>query len=152
MRRLAILLALLIPAPSLAATTLLLVFDDIGAPEADFSWNEVYGGGVELSANHPRCWGEDCYGFHSTGSLEGFRLVSRDVYYVGDGDRRPVLCGKTRGFLGAPRFYAACRVRVEPERVCEAWYGEDDCVDAGTRYRVYLHIEEPAGAPHASAP
>ena len=141
MRRLALWLALLIPSTSTASTRLLLL-DDIGSEAADFSWNQVYGGGVEFSADHPVCWGEDCYGFHSTGTLEGFRLESRDVYYVGNGDQAPILCGRTRGFLDGPRFYDACRVSVEPELVCEAWYADRDCVHAVTRYRVYLSIEE----------
>ena len=141
MKHLALLLALLVPTTSSASTKLLLL-EDIGSEEADFSWNEVYGGGVGFSADHPICWGEECYGFHSTGTLAGFKLESRDVYYVGNGDETPILCGRTRGFFDHTRFYDACRVTIEPERVCQAWYAADDCVQSVTKYRVYLSIDE----------
>ena len=87
-----------------------------------------------------------------TGALPGFEAQSRDVYYVGQGDRAPILCGRTRGILDGPRFYDACRVSVEPERVCEVWYTADDCAQSVTRYRVYLSIDEPRLAGEAEAP
>jgi len=143
MKSVVLLLALLVPSTSLASTKLLLL-DDIGSADAEFSWNKAYGGRVAFSAslNHPPCWAEECYGFHSTSALNGFKRESRDVYYVGDGDVAPVLCGKTHGFFDRPRFYDTCRVSVEPERVCQAWYSAGDCVQSVTKYRVYLSIDE----------
>jgi len=152
MRHVLLLLTLLVPSIS-AASTKLLLLDDIGSEEADFSWNKVYGGRVAFSAtlNHPICWGEECYGFHSTSALEGFKRESRDVYYVGNGDETPILCGKTHGFFDRPRFYDACRVSIEPERVCQAWYSANDCVHSVTKYRVYLSIDEREVASEAGA-
>jgi len=140
MRVAVLLLSLLVPATALASTRLLLL-EDIGSEQADFSWNPIYGGGVEFSASHPVCWGDDCYGFHRTGRLEGFELDSRDVYYVGGADRVPVLWRRTRGWFEGPRFTDACRIRVEPERVCQVWYSSDDCVQSVIKYRVYIDIE-----------
>jgi hypothetical protein len=146
MNGVALLLAFLASSTASASTKLLLL-EDIGTEEARFSWDGVYGGEVALSAivDRPNCWDEavadQCYDFHSTGALKGFKRQSRDVYYVGNGDAAPVLCGKAPGFFERPRFYDTCRVSVEPERVCEAWYTADDCVRSVTRYRVYLSID-----------
>ena len=70
---------------------------------------------------------------------------------MGNGDEAPVLCGRTRGFLDGARFYDACRVIVEPERVCQAWYGAGDCVQSVTKYRVYLSIDAPRPGGEADA-
>jgi hypothetical protein len=143
MMRVALLLALLIPSTSLASTKVLLL-EDVGSEKAHFSWNKASGGQVAFSAtvDRPICLDEDCFDYHSTGALKGFKREARDVYYVGDGSRAPILCGQTHGLFTRPRFNSACRIGVEPELVCEAWYAGTDCIRAVTKYRVYLTIDE----------
>jgi len=154
MKPLAALLLTLLLASSSEAATRLLLLEDIGSPDARFSWSGVDDGQVEFSATVYRrvCWNQECYDFHSTGALEGFKRDSRDVYYVGEGDQTPILCGRTDGFLSRARFYDTCRVSVEPERVCEVWYAVGDCVESRTRFRVYLDVDDQALASGAGEP
>lgn len=144
MKRIAFLLSVLL-ASSAEASTRVLLLEDIGSPDADFSWSKVYDGQVEFYATvaRPTCWNFDCFDVHSTGALAGFKRESRDIYYVGDGDRPPIPCGKTDGLFADARLNENCRVSVEPERVCEAWFSGNDCVESATRFRVYLDIDAP---------
>jgi len=139
-----LLLAPLVPSSS-AASGRVLAIDDIGSGEPHFSWQELWGGKVALSATvaYRTRLDDNSSEYHSSGALGGFRREARDVYYVGNGDGAPVLCGRTQGFfLPGPEFSAACRVSVEPEQLCVGWYGADDCIAAVTRYRVFLTIRD----------
>lgn len=145
MKRIVLSLALLVSSTSLASTRVLLL-DDIGSGKASFSWTKAYGDGkVALSAvvDHEVCWDQYCYDTYDTGPLQGFERRAREVFYVGTGSgTAPVLCGETQGFLARSRFHDACRISIEPERVCLTWYVPDDCVNAVTKRRVYLTINE----------
>jgi hypothetical protein len=140
---LVLVVVLLVPATCLASTRILL-FEDIGPGEAVFSWNKVSGGQVALSAvvYNEHCWDQYCWDYRSTRALAGFKRDGRNVYHVGSGGDASVPCGKTRGFFRGPRFDPACRISVEPERVCLAWYGDNDCVLAVTKFRAYLTIDD----------
>jgi hypothetical protein len=148
MKSMMLLLALVFPCASLASTKVLLL-DDIGSGKASFSWTKADGDGkVALSAIvYPGvCWddlGPPCFGVYDTGALQGFERKGRDVFYVGAGSgEASVLCGRTQGLLARSRLYDACRVSIEPARVCQAWYVPGDCVKAVTKHRVYLTINE----------
>lgn len=143
MRCVALLLALLAPCVSAASTRVLLI-DDIGSGKPYFSWQTLCDGLVAFSVAvvNRNCLDDNCSDFRSTRALEGFKREAREVYYVGDGGAAPIACGKTQGFfLDGSEFYDACRVSVEPEQVCDAWYGAGNCALARTQYRVYLTIE-----------
>ncbi len=145
MNLVAMLLALMVPAASFAATKVLL-FEDIGSESAYFAWNKASGNRAALSAtvNHWPCSVEDCYDYRSTGALKGFERAGREVFYIGPAGETPILCGRTYGLFTRSQFLPTCRISVETAHVCESWYTADDCAHAVTRYRVYLVIDEGA--------
>ncbi len=139
-----LLISLLLPSTAMASTEVLL-FDDIGPAEATFAWDNLPDRKVAIAISVERgaCMDGECYDDYSTGALAGFERSERNVYYVGDGSGKiRVLCGRTGGIFSLARFGDACRIRLEPEHECVAWFLADDCGRVVTRHRVYLTIDE----------
>ena len=137
-----LMLGLVVPSMSLAATKILLL-DDIGSGDATFAFEKDRQGGVTLTArvNNP-CWDPDCkqYLYYTTGLLKEFSSQDRAVYYNGGG--APVSCGVTQGILQGSQILPTCQVIVSPELVCSVWYNENDCARTATKYRVYMTIQQ----------
>ncbi len=142
MRHLAALLTLLLPLGALASNRVLLI-DDIGSGSPHFSWQSRCDGRVALAVTVESrdCLDENCAVFLSTGPLADLEREAREVYYVRGGGEARIACGRTPGFfLDGSEFYDGCRVSVEPEPVCQTRHPSGECIDAVTRYRVYLTV------------
>jgi hypothetical protein len=122
----------------------MMMFEDVGEGKTTFRWDRASKNGVKLTAitEAEGCVSSDadsdCTNYETTKKLIGFHREGRAVYF-NDGES-VVDCGKTFGFFAQSQFTENCVLTVEPKVVCTAWYNQNDCISAHTKYQVYLTI------------
>lgn len=166
-----LMLGFLVPSAAMASSKILLLDDIGASEATFAFVENGKGGVSLTAKVRNKCWDQDCepYRYQSTGVLKNFSLKNDQVYYNGGGT--PVLCGETQGIFQSSKILPACQVTVSspkvqmytgdpgrtnvvkpvknksdapvlaPEVVCTVWYGENDCAETTTKYRVYMTIQ-----------